>query len=88
MNTAAGFASLVDSDPALFDVQTKAVGPAGSLPLTEELLHEAPSGDLFGWSQDVGMGWEAVELRRRRHAHRARLPHRSLGSRPADEGCR
>ena len=65
MNTAAGFASLVDSDPALFDVQTKAVGPAGSLPLTEELLHEAPSGDLFGWSQDVGMGWEAVELGRK-----------------------
>src|SRR5438445_12800687 len=65
MNTAAGFASLVDSDPALFDVQTKAVGPTGSLPLTEELLHEAPSGDLFGWSQDVGMGWEAVELGRK-----------------------
>src|SRR5262249_7811902 len=37
----------------------------GSLPLTEELLLHAPSGDLFGWSQDVGMGWSPAELYRR-----------------------
>ncbi len=59
------FASVVDSDPALFDVQTTASGPAGALPLTEELLREAPSGDLFGWSQNAGMGWSPVELNRR-----------------------
>jgi putative YjhG/YagF family dehydratase len=59
------FADLLNSDPALFDVQTTAAGPAGSLPLTEELLREAPSGDLFGWTQDVGMGWKASELSRR-----------------------
>src|SRR5437764_4081775 len=59
------FSSLVESDPALYDVQTSAAGPAGKLPLTEELLREAPSGDLFGWSQDVGMGWSPVELNRR-----------------------
>ena len=59
------FASLLESDPALFDVQTTAAGPAGSLPLTEELLREAPSGDLFGWTQDVGMGWKPAELSRR-----------------------
>jgi putative YjhG/YagF family dehydratase len=59
------FTALVDSDPALFDVQTSAIGPAGSLPLTEELLREAPSGDLFGWTQDVGMGWKPSELNRR-----------------------
>ncbi len=59
------FTALVDSDPALFDVQTSAAGPAGSLPLTEELLREAPSGDLFGWTQDVGMGWKPSELNRR-----------------------
>lgn len=56
--------SLVDSDPVLFDVQTIAEGPAGALPLTEELLHHAPSGDLFGWTQDVGMGWRPAELGR------------------------
>jgi len=44
------FTALVDSDPSLLDVQTSAAGPAGSLPLTEELLREAPSGDLFGWT--------------------------------------
>jgi putative YjhG/YagF family dehydratase len=56
--------AILDSDPALFDVQTKAAGPGGRLPLTEELLREAPSGDLFGWTQDVGMGWNAAELAR------------------------
>jgi putative YjhG/YagF family dehydratase len=57
--------ALLDGDPALYDIQTKANGPAGSLPLTEELLREAPSGDLFGWTQDVGMGWRPAELGRR-----------------------
>src|SRR5262249_394091 len=33
--------------------------------LTEELLRNAPSGDLFGWTQDVGMGWRPDELGRR-----------------------
>src|SRR6516225_5649162 len=59
------YLSLVESDPSLFDVQTNAAGPSGSLPLTEELLREAPSGDLFGWTQDVGMGWRPSELGRR-----------------------
>ncbi len=57
--------ALLDSDPSLFDVQTKAAGPGGSLPLTEELLRKAPSGDLFGWTQDVGMGWRPDHLGRR-----------------------
>src|SRR6201981_3440440 len=59
------FSSLVDSDPALYDVQTSAAGPAGKLPLTDDLLREAPSGDLFGWTQDVGMGWRPGKLNRR-----------------------
>jgi len=59
------FSALIDSDPSLFDVQTRAAGPTGSLPLTEELLREAPSGDLFGWTQDAGMGWNPSELGRR-----------------------
>jgi putative YjhG/YagF family dehydratase len=58
-------ASLLDGDPALLTVQTKAAGPAGRLPLTPEQLREAPSGDLFGWTQDVGMGWRPDELGRR-----------------------
>ncbi|HBI45995.1 MAG TPA: YjhG/YagF family D-xylonate dehydratase [Planctomycetales bacterium] len=65
MAAADDFSYLVESDPALFDVQTTAAGPAGALPLTEELLREAPSGDLFGWSQDAGMGWNPAHLGRR-----------------------
>ena len=58
-------ASLLDVDPTLLDVQTAAAGPAGALPFTEEMLRHAPSGDLFGWSQDVGMGWKPGELGRK-----------------------
>jgi putative YjhG/YagF family dehydratase len=55
---------LLESDPAVYDVQTSAAGPSGSLPLTEELLRNAPSGELFGWGHDVGMGWKPAELDR------------------------
>jgi len=57
--------SLLDCDPALYDIQTSAAGPVGSLPLTEEMLREAPSGDIFGLTMDVGMGWNPAELNRR-----------------------
>src|SRR6188472_1508364 len=46
----------------LLSVQTKAPGPAGKLPLTEAMLRERPSGDLFGWSQNAGMGWDPAAL--------------------------
>src|SRR5262245_8476030 len=55
---------LLDSEPALFDLRTTVTGPEGRLPLTDELLRNAPSGDLFGWSMDVGMGWKPEELTR------------------------
>src|SRR5438874_1155583 len=57
--------TLLETDPTLLDVRASSTGPAGSLPLTEELLRHAPSGDLFGWSQNVGMGWRPDELNRR-----------------------
>lgn len=45
-------------DPAadVYELRSAAPGPAGALPLTGEQLRDAPSGDLFGWSQNVGMG--------------------------------
>ena len=46
----------------IFDVATTAPGPGGSLPLTEEMLLTRPSGDLFGLSQNAGMGWEPSKL--------------------------
>lgn len=52
-------------DETYFEVETHAPGPPGSLPLTPELLLNAPSGDLFGWSQNVGMGWRPERLKGR-----------------------
>ena len=43
---------------------SSAPGPEGALPLTEDLLRDSPSGDLFGWSQNAGMGWDPAELNR------------------------
>src|SRR5437773_9463600 len=63
--TASEFASFVETDSRLYELQTSSAGPAGSLPLTEELLRNAPSGELFGLSQDVGMGWNPTELGRK-----------------------
>ena len=49
-------------DPSLFDISTRARGPAGVLPLTAEMLRERPSGDIFGWTQNAGMGWSPSAL--------------------------
>ena len=45
-------------DNSLMNVRTHVPGPAGALPLTAEMLRERPSGDLFGWTQNAGMGWD------------------------------
>ncbi len=50
------------SDLSLFDIRSHTAGPSGSLPLTVEILRERPSGDLFGWTQNAGMGWDASKL--------------------------
>jgi xylonate dehydratase len=52
------------TDSALLDVATRAAGPAGSLPLTDEMLLNSPSGDLFGMTQSAGMGWDPNQLLR------------------------
>jgi putative YjhG/YagF family dehydratase len=51
--------------PGIYDIQTAAPGPAGSLPLTEELLRTSPSGNIFGLTQNAGMGWAPSELGRK-----------------------
>ncbi len=45
-----------------FAVTTHARGPAGALPLTAEMLLTEPSGNLFGLTQNAGMGWEPNRL--------------------------
>jgi len=56
--------NLYDDTPILADVFTNAPGAAGSLPLTEDMLLNSPSGDLFALSQNVGMGWDPAEINR------------------------
>src|SRR4051812_40415310 len=55
---------ILNSDPATLDLHTAAPGPAGSLPLTDDMLRNWSSGDLFGLSQDAGMGWNPSMLGR------------------------
>jgi putative YjhG/YagF family dehydratase len=49
-------------DPSLLSVPTHAQGPAGALPISAEMLLTEPSGNLFGLSQNAGMGWEPNRL--------------------------
>jgi len=53
---------LDDRDPG--PVRTQAPGPSGRLPIDAELLRDAPSGDLFGMTQNAGMGWDPAEAAR------------------------
>jgi dihydroxyacid dehydratase/phosphogluconate dehydratase len=46
----------------IFNVQTHATGPRGRLPLDPDFLTNAPSGHIFGWTQDAAMGWSPADL--------------------------
>lgn len=48
----------------LSSTRTKAPGPDGRLPITPEMLLGEPSGNLFGMTQDAGMGWNPSEVNR------------------------
>jgi putative YjhG/YagF family dehydratase len=56
---------LFSSDARIYEIQTKARGPQGALPLTPSLLMESASGHIFGMTQNAGMGWPAAELGRK-----------------------
>src|SRR5262245_27675426 len=59
----AGVPQLLEpTDAAVYDVQTNAPGPQGKLPLTDEMLRTRPSGDLFGLTQNAGMGWKPEDM--------------------------
>lgn len=48
----------------VFEVRTRAPGPEGRLPLQIEQVTGSPSGDIFAYSQNAGMGWNPSELGR------------------------
>src|SRR5690348_15319235 len=56
---------LDSSLPEIFKIRTRASGPAGALPITEQQLLNSPSGDIFGMTQNAGMGWNPAELGRK-----------------------
>ena len=43
-------------------LETQGEGPRGQLPLTDEMLRTWSSGDLFGWTQNAGMGWDIQKM--------------------------
>ena len=51
-----------DNSEELYKIKTRSSGPLGSLPITGVMLRERPSGDLFGLSQNAGMGWDPALL--------------------------
>jgi len=58
-------ADVFNDPPETYALRTSAPGPAGSLPLTDQMLQNWASGDLFGLTQDAGMGWNPAELGRK-----------------------
>ena len=60
------FENLVETaDDSVYTLTSTTAGPTGKLPVTDELLRHAPSGDLFGWTQNVGMGLQPELLGRK-----------------------
>ncbi|EDY82061.1 Dehydratase family [Verrucomicrobiia bacterium DG1235] len=57
-------ATLFPSAEPIRQTRTSGEGPSGKLPVTKEQLRDSPSGDLFGLTQNAGMGWRASEIGR------------------------
>jgi putative YjhG/YagF family dehydratase len=57
--------TIFDSPLDIYDVRTRAPGPAGALPISDDTLRHSPSGDIFGLTQNAGMGWNPAELGRK-----------------------
>ncbi len=53
---------LGSNEAACASVRTHAPGPEGNLPITPEMLRTAPSGNLFGLTQNAGMGSDPQRL--------------------------
>jgi len=53
---------IIGASKALLASRTSARGPEGKIPLTPQMLREEPSGNLFGLTQNVGMGWDPSEV--------------------------
>jgi xylonate dehydratase len=54
---------LDSTSDAIYALRTTAPGPSGQLPLNPNQLRHMSSGDLFGLTQNAGMGWNPAALR-------------------------
>lgn len=52
---------LLNPSSDAYSVRTKSPGPEGTLPYTDDMLRNSPSGDLFALMQNAGMGWQAQQ---------------------------
>lgn len=55
---------LESANEKIYDLRTTAPGPRGQLPFAGEQLKTSASGDIFGWTQNAGMGWDPQSMRR------------------------
>ena len=58
------FDEILGAAEALKKTRISGKGPAGKLPLTEEMLRDGPSGNIFGMTQAATMGWNPAETDR------------------------
>ncbi len=57
------FPSFLESNnPSIYSLRTTAPGPSGRLPFAASVLRAAPSGNIFGMTQNAGMGWDPRKL--------------------------
>ena len=62
MSAAFDFQAFLSNTGDQVALSTSGTGPQGSLPLTDEMLRTWSSGDLFGWTQNAGMGWDPKKM--------------------------
>ena len=53
---------LGSGDDSIYNITTHAPGAEGPLPLTQDILRDAPSGDIFAMSQNIAMGLDPARL--------------------------
>lgn len=58
------FENILGSAESARSTRTSGEGPTGSLPINESMLLNSPSGDLFGLTENAGMGWNPEEINR------------------------
>ena len=71
---------LESGDESIYTLRTKAPGPTGILPFSPEQLKNHPSGNLFGWTQNVGMGWDADKVGQRLSGQGKSMGHSSYNA--------